>query len=475
MHITYLILAHKNFAQLRRLVNVLLDQDASFVIHLDKKASLAEYQHHFPPAESQLHLLKKRLHTKWGSYALVQATLEGLKYIQKELPFTKRIVLLSGQDYPIKPLKFIKSFFAAHPQTIFMQYFPIPFKNWEFGGISRFPAYEEFRDELNLHGGSQWMSFPPAVSQIIFEFLRINPGFMTYFKSVRIPDESFFQTLLLSCDEEFVNTHLLNRNLHLIKWDFPFMHPRILTRQYFNVIQRSKALFARKFDQELFPEILDQIDREILKIVPPIPVPSVSKIDKEAVLISGDPHDPNTIALISALQQHQQPFFLSPASNPEDNHLPLFQFFQQQPGCDYYWYLPDQVSLSTREWQVFFAFFRDHDIHSDLVTCQLCQYKDLPCWSGWECLSHPEEIDLPLAIRYRSVHPLYRISKAALKFLQQELTTRWSGHYDMLLPTLLFHAGFRINAISGKGPLVLTQYQKLQLPTIIRTTHLANL
>lgn len=48
---------------------------------------------------------------------------------------------MSGQDYPIKNLKTIKSFFEKHKGTEFIEYMSLPTKKWEQGTYDRFTYY----------------------------------------------------------------------------------------------------------------------------------------------------------------------------------------------------------------------------------------------------------------------------------------------------------------------------------------------
>ena len=48
------------------------------------------------------------------------------------------VVLLSGQDYPIKPNAYIEDFLAAGSESSFFMHFPLPTANWSHGGMRRF-------------------------------------------------------------------------------------------------------------------------------------------------------------------------------------------------------------------------------------------------------------------------------------------------------------------------------------------------
>ncbi|MBA0883535.1 beta-1,6-N-acetylglucosaminyltransferase [Flavobacterium undicola] len=265
MNIVYLILVHKDPAQLFRLIEVLNDKQVAFVIHVDKQVSINQFKVYNEKTYQNVHFISNRCVSSWGSFGLVQATLNGLKFIERNHKTTQRIILLSGQDYPIKSNVYIKAYLKSHINTIFIEHFKIPYKKWYRNGLPRFPAFEEINQVMNIYGGSQWLSLPMYAIKIIFDFLKLNPDFLTYFKNyVRIPDESFFQTLLLNCDNPKITDNIINHNLHLIKWNKPYLNPRVLTTESKNIVNKSKSLFTRKLDPITSSELICHIDEKIL-------------------------------------------------------------------------------------------------------------------------------------------------------------------------------------------------------------------
>src|SRR3954451_20508151 len=101
--IDFIVLAHTRPAQVRRLLARLAPLGGTTYLHVD--ASDAESD-----GERNAELLPRRP-APWGSFGLVEATLEGVR------AFVARgggshVVLLSGADYPIKPASAITAFFA---------------------------------------------------------------------------------------------------------------------------------------------------------------------------------------------------------------------------------------------------------------------------------------------------------------------------------------------------------------------------
>jgi hypothetical protein len=77
---------------------------------------------------------------------------------------------------------------------------------------------------------------------------------------VKIPDEIFFQTVLMNSPYK---NGIIYDNLRYIIWSPGSRHPATLNIRYFEDFMNSNKLFARKFDTNIDADVLDMIDREI--------------------------------------------------------------------------------------------------------------------------------------------------------------------------------------------------------------------
>src|SRR5215471_14604184 len=136
--IAYIISAYKLPQQLARLVRRLRGEATSFFVHVDKKADpsvytalVAELEH-----EPDVHFVKR--HTcYWGGFGHVSATLESMRLLLRlGTPFDY-LVLLTGQDYPIKPPRYIETFLASQNGLSFLDHFALPHGEWQNGGLDR--------------------------------------------------------------------------------------------------------------------------------------------------------------------------------------------------------------------------------------------------------------------------------------------------------------------------------------------------
>lgn len=286
----YLILAHKNLAQLVRLLDRLDDGNSSFFVHIDLKVPLNEIENIL--SERTNVTLVKRISTEWGGFSLAEATLNAMRAVRNSRIEFNAISLLSGQDYPIKNNPEIDSVLSTSRYSIFLDHLPLPdYERWPAGGTYRYQKYFFglsavalfFSKACNLlstlfpvfarrlpfylrpYCGSQWWTIDMYALNYILDYIDRNPEYYNFHKYTFAPDELFFHIILLNARDERITGKIVNNNLRYIRWeraDHP--HPEILTKDDLPDIRTSKALFARKFDHRKDDEILDLIDRLLM-------------------------------------------------------------------------------------------------------------------------------------------------------------------------------------------------------------------
>ncbi|MFC0513364.1 beta-1,6-N-acetylglucosaminyltransferase [Mucilaginibacter angelicae] len=262
IQVVYCLLVHKNPSQVERLISRLSDGAAHFVVHVDKKADLNDFS--FLNKNENVHVIADAVVSNWGQFGLIEATLRLITYVHRSVRNYDRVVLLSGQDYPIKANSYIREFFQKHPDRIFMEYFEIPCIQWNNGGIDRFPYFQSVRNVLKICGGSQWWSMPAFAVDFLIGTNDDLSILDDYFKKVVIPEESYFQTVLFNSNHDKILSNLRSESLHYIKWSGNSAHPDLLTSAHFENMRQSAALFARKFDTGFDSGILDLIDNKLL-------------------------------------------------------------------------------------------------------------------------------------------------------------------------------------------------------------------
>jgi hypothetical protein len=274
--VAYLIRAHHKPAQLARLVDRLRSDDASFYVHVSARApqeTFSEMQRlvedaHWVP----------RVAAYYSGFSLVRSMLAGLAAVK---PLPGHTVMLSGQDYPLRPAAEIERALGTRAGVSLLEHFPIPAPDrWqgENGGLDRirYRHFERVRYRtrvlhvpflrrsfpagLQPYGGSAWCALSDDAVRTILGFSDANPEAFRFFEHVRTPDEIFLQTVLLNSP---LRDHVANESIHYIEWPGG-SHPKTLGREDFPRLAASGKLFARKFDMSEDAEILDRIDAELL-------------------------------------------------------------------------------------------------------------------------------------------------------------------------------------------------------------------
>lgn len=278
MKLAHLILAHNQPAQLERLIKRLAHPDADVYIHVDKKTPLVGFEHlqQLP----NVSFVQNRVKVYWGSYNIVQATLNGFKEILQSGKTYQFVNLLSGQDYPLTSAAHIHSYLSANQGTAFMNYLlfdpdwveALPriqeyhFNNLQIKGrymlqkrVNKLLPKRVLPNGLVPVGRSQWFTIPGDCVNYILQYWESNPNVQRFIKLTWAPDEFIFQTILYNSAHK---SKMVNNDLRYIDWSEGGVSPKILTIADAETLQARGKLFARKFDQNKDSTILDMLDRQ---------------------------------------------------------------------------------------------------------------------------------------------------------------------------------------------------------------------
>ena len=135
---------------------------------------------------------------------------------------------------------------------------------------------------------------------------------------------------------------------------------------------------------------------------------------------------------------------------PGSNHFPLLKFFKENQCYDYYWLVEDDVRFSG-DWKDFFDSFASST--SDFLSSVIETKAENPTWYWWTSLKTGNEVIAEEKL-LKSFNPIYRLSSQALVCIDANLRIGWMGHYEVLLPTLLYNKGFLLEDFGGEGTFV---------------------
>lgn len=281
--IAYLILVHRLPDQFKKLFKAIYDPSNFYLIHIDKKANekIGQDVKEFVEQYSNVHILNSE-NVIWGGYSMVQAELDGMKYLLEMNAKWDYFINLSGQDYPLKSQKIIKEFLSKNngknyikidnqekirPET--MNRIENYFEELE-NSISEKTHKRGFMENVIPYIGGQWMILTRNCCEFLSNSAEVKK-FEEYYLNTLIADESFFQTVLMNTSFEGV---IINDDKRAIIWipdgDIK-LRPKTFTENDFAFLQKDNHLFARKFDDNIDSKIIEDIktqyDEPFKKIV----------------------------------------------------------------------------------------------------------------------------------------------------------------------------------------------------------------
>ncbi|WP_432520358.1 beta-1,6-N-acetylglucosaminyltransferase [Kineococcus sp. SYSU DK006] len=284
MRVTYLVLAHHKPQQLASLLHLLLAEGDRAVVHVDAAADEAPFRRAAADLGPSVAFTGTRHRVRWGGFGMVAATLSALRQAVRSLP-ADHYVLLSGADLPIKPIAALHRELAAG--QVRMNCWPMPDerRGKPMSRLERWYVAPRHRDSrvaarLNRllerlprrdvaaalgparpHAGSQWWTMPHGCAEQVLDFVDRSPRFVRFFHHVRVPDEMFFQTVVKALPTDWD----VRPNLTFTRWSSPGrLSPDTLTSADVAALSRTEAFFARKFDLDADPRVLEEVRTRLL-------------------------------------------------------------------------------------------------------------------------------------------------------------------------------------------------------------------
>jgi hypothetical protein len=281
MRLGWIVLTHDRPGQTGRLVERLHRPQDRIFLHVDRAVDLRPFREALGGLPDGVEFLP-RYRSRWGTYGIASATLAGMRAAVTEN--CDYALVISGQDYPIKPIDALRDHLRAAEGAAFMRYFALPEPDWPQidGGMWRLtrrhyrigrwsirlpnrvtPFVPLRRMPLGLepYAGPNWWCLPRYCLQYILGFLDARPEVARFYRRAAFPAESMLQTVLMNSP---LREHVLFEDLRYIAWVHGEAHPLTLDGSHFPLMVNSGAFLARKFDAMRTPELLDLIDQRLL-------------------------------------------------------------------------------------------------------------------------------------------------------------------------------------------------------------------
>jgi hypothetical protein len=267
-----------------RLVRRLHAPDHGFFIHYNLRSPQTEFDRLSADLRGLPNVrLLDRHSCSWGDAGMVLGALKGIAEMARQDFVFDYAILLTGQDYPIKSDAQFRERLAAAAGGSFMEWAAWPIPDWEKGRAIRrvenyywhlpfprwarslgwpvhrqnvaLPLKRKIPGGLHAHFGSAFWYLHRPCLKYIHDYVTQHPEYLRFFRHVMIPDECFFQTLLMNSP---LAPGISKRNLTYIDWRPPW--PGILTSADLPKLLQSDCLLARKFDPASDGKVLDQLD-----------------------------------------------------------------------------------------------------------------------------------------------------------------------------------------------------------------------
>ncbi len=276
MRVAHLIITYTNPLQTERMIQQMQHPDFDFYIHVDAKFTLESHDNLMK--YDNVYFIQNRVDVQWAAYSTIQAEFNGLQEILDSARTYDFISLMSGQDYPIKTAAQMQAFFEARKGKLLLKYRAFS-GEWE-EGMQRVNKYHltdfRFRGQfflervintffkrnnqpkgMQFYGSSMFWAISPEAAEYVLATVDRDSKMRRFFRFSWAPDEFLFQTILLNSS---FSAQVVNENCHYYKHPPKTPSPKTFDISDFADIIASDRLYARKFDMQKSPELLDKID-----------------------------------------------------------------------------------------------------------------------------------------------------------------------------------------------------------------------
>ncbi len=284
MTLAYLISAHTDAPQLKRLIHA-LDDKAHFFVHIDKKADIRPFLQLC--SASNVHFLSERIDVRWATFRQVEYQLALLRAALAHPVHFHRLIMLSGLDYPIRSNREIRQWIETQGERESLNAYcldtpllspaqrltytvPRPFFNhlptWWATKLSilcrrtmervgyRCPLHFQMEgQEWKKFKGSSWFCISESLAKYMLNTYDSHPCIRRKFLHTFGPDETMLATIAMNSPEWAPKCKFLEGTypglpaltpIHYIIYE-PVI--QVMTMQHLSQLEASGKLFARKF------------------------------------------------------------------------------------------------------------------------------------------------------------------------------------------------------------------------------------
>lgn len=293
MNIAYLISAHTDPAQLRRLV-LSLHPDAEFFVHIDAKSQLELFTSCLQLP--RVHYISNRVDVRWGTMREVQYQMNLIRAVVTFPRKFDRIFFLSGMDYPMwsnaRIVKWLEqqgekeilqgycmdtdeldawqreTYTVARPACRNVRVGILLRKLLRLTGYRK-PLYFPIEGRMcKLYKGSAWWCISQSLAQYVLDQYDHNASLHRYFCNSFCPAETFIQTIAFNhpfwqqrcilTEGKYPGLEALTP-LHFIDYRGAI---HVLTAEDYTRLRESGKMFCRKVVTGKSDSLVEMLDRD---------------------------------------------------------------------------------------------------------------------------------------------------------------------------------------------------------------------
>ena len=297
MKYAFLILAHEDPENLRRLIHALDDPHFDIYVHVSANAALEDFRfetyqlHHSP-----LRVLDERIRTYWGDISLVDAML-ALYRRAFEAGEYDRYITLSGLDYPLKSNEGIlkalsdpgREFISARPLGKDLAFKIQGIYIWKYHLLARIARHLVCNYHIPMHASklkirkgdtkrsrvyfsSQWHALSGECVGYMLKTLEENPHIRRFFRFAYAPDELLIPTIVCNSpfahrvvpghfpeNQDFEELFVSLSAIHCLRRENK--NVTVFREGDYDTLMQSGKIFCRKVRTGISDVLLDRIDR----------------------------------------------------------------------------------------------------------------------------------------------------------------------------------------------------------------------
>ena len=286
-----MIMAHKNAAQLKRLAAFFV-KNCDVFIHIDQKSLITRDEVSDIQSLPQVKRVLQTHSVHWGGTSVLDCEMNLLKVAYEESD-ADYFHLISGQDYPVRPLSYFLDFFCRNAGKEFFNYIHLPHPRWEnntFRRLQYFYPYDWASEKPNprrwvkeqveeqekrgikrpipdifahLYGSSQWFSITRFAVKTLLNYTQEYPELYRRLWMTFAPEECYVATVLMNLLER---EKIVPDNKRFIRWHYENGNrPANIGKEHFRYLLESDFLFARKFEPPYSDKLRPLIERYLWK------------------------------------------------------------------------------------------------------------------------------------------------------------------------------------------------------------------